>query len=289
MSLEHEVHLAAGRHENDLRLFAVSGDHVRTFVETARGRIFGSIQDGYRLAGEHNRRWLVLEAHDVPPHLDTLVRVARAEHMNVRDGAQRAQLLDGLVRRPILANADRVVREDEDGRQMHDGGHPYRRLHVVAEDEEGGTIGAQPAESHAVDDGPHGVLADSEVKVAPGVRAPARAGRHEVTRSLEVQQREAGAGEVRGASEHPRQSLRHLVQAVARRLARRDSLGTRRKGREETIPILWQGALHDVPEPSPLLGILLAVPGGQSLPILAPLAAALGHLRPQVCSNLVGH
>ena len=48
------------------------------------------------------------------------------------------ELLDGLMGRAILAVAHRVVREDEDGRQLHQRRQPDRGPRVVAEDEEGG-------------------------------------------------------------------------------------------------------------------------------------------------------
>ena len=46
-------------------------------------------------------------------------------------------MLHRLVRRAVLAVAHRVVREDEDRRQLHQGREPDRGPRVVAEDEEG--------------------------------------------------------------------------------------------------------------------------------------------------------
>ena len=41
-----------------------------------------------------------------------------------RHRPQRGELLDRLVRGPVLADADRVVREDVDDRQLHQGAEP---------------------------------------------------------------------------------------------------------------------------------------------------------------------
>ena len=50
-----------------------------------------------------------------PPGLGGLVGVAGPDDEQVRDGAQRGIVLDRLVRRTVLADADAVVREDADG------------------------------------------------------------------------------------------------------------------------------------------------------------------------------
>ena len=44
-------------------------------------------------------------------------------------------MLDGLVRRAVLAEADRVVREDVDDGRVHERAQAQRRAQVVAEDE----------------------------------------------------------------------------------------------------------------------------------------------------------
>ena len=49
---------------------------------------------------------------------------------------------------------------------FHDRRKADRHLHVVGEDEEGRTVGAQFRQHHAVDDCAHGVLANAEVEVA---------------------------------------------------------------------------------------------------------------------------
>ena len=61
---------------------------------------------------EHRGRPRLLQR--AQPGLRGLDRVGRAEHQEVRDGAQRRQMLDRLVRRAVLAEADRIVRHHVD-------------------------------------------------------------------------------------------------------------------------------------------------------------------------------
>ncbi|SII80433.1 Uncharacterised protein [Mycobacteroides abscessus subsp. abscessus] len=76
-------------------------------------------------------------------------------------------MLDGLVGRPVLAEPDRVVRPDEDVRQLLERGQAHGWSLVVAEDEEGAVVRAGAAvEGDAVADEPGGELADAEVDVA---------------------------------------------------------------------------------------------------------------------------
>ena len=78
----------------------------------------------------------MLELHDHAPGLRHLVRVARAQDDEARDGAQGEDLLDGLMGRSVFAHADGVVGEDVDDRDLHDRGQADRRPPVVAEDQE---------------------------------------------------------------------------------------------------------------------------------------------------------
>jgi len=53
-------------------------------------------------------------------------------------GPQGSQLLDGLVRRPVFSNANRVVRENVHRRNFHQRAEAHARPHVVAEIEKRG-------------------------------------------------------------------------------------------------------------------------------------------------------
>ena len=138
-------------------------------------RVAGAVERRQRLAAEDQAGGLMPErGDDDPPRLDDLVGVGRAQRDQAGDRAQGDQLLDRLVGRAVLADADRIVREHVDDRQLHQRPEPDRRLHVVAEDQEARAEGADLGQREAVDDRAHGVLAHAEVQVAPaGVRRPA--------------------------------------------------------------------------------------------------------------------
>ena len=75
-------------------------------------------------------------------------------------------MLDGLMGRAVLADADGVVREDVGDLLLHHCGKAHAVLHIVGEAEERGRIGAQAAvQRHGVADRAHRVLADAEVNV----------------------------------------------------------------------------------------------------------------------------
>ena len=118
---------------------------------------------------EHARAVEVLE-HDAPG-LGRLGRVGGADDGEVRDRAQREQVLDRLVRRAVLAQADGVVREDPRDLQPHQRRQPDRAAHVVRELQERRAVRPHdPAVGrHAVDRAAHAVLAHAEVDVAPGL------------------------------------------------------------------------------------------------------------------------
>ena len=100
-----------------------------------------------------------------------LVGVGGSDDAQARHGAQRRQLLDGLVGGAVLAQAHRVVGPRVDDVGLRQRREADRRSHVVAEDEEGAAHGEHPAVArHAGHGRAHGVLADPVVDlVALGV------------------------------------------------------------------------------------------------------------------------
>jgi hypothetical protein len=78
------------------------------------------------------------------PALGRLHRVGRAEDQQVRDRAQRREMLDRLMGRAVLAEADGVVRHDVDDALAHQRGEADRRAAIVGEDQEGAAIGDEP-------------------------------------------------------------------------------------------------------------------------------------------------
>ena len=100
--------------------------------ERRRGRAPGA--SGGRAPARSARRVRVIATR----HASTVsVASAGPEHDEVGDGAEHREVLDRLVGRAVLADADRIVGADVDHRQPHDGRQPDRRLHVVGEDQEG--------------------------------------------------------------------------------------------------------------------------------------------------------
>ena len=84
-------------------------------------------------------------AQDLAPGHGGLVGVGRAHDVEAGDRAQRPEVLDRLVGRAVLAEADRVVRPHEGDAALHERGEPHRGAHVVAEHQEGAAEGAQQA------------------------------------------------------------------------------------------------------------------------------------------------
>src|SRR3989441_12468241 len=82
------------------------------------------------------------------------------------------------------SHPDRVVGEDVDDRDLHDGGEPDGSPPVITEDQEPRAIGPHLGEGQAVQDRAHRVLADPEVEVPAPVGA-----RLEIPRALEGEPR----------------------------------------------------------------------------------------------------
>src|SRR5690606_21007292 len=116
----------------------------------------------------------------VAPRDGGLDRVAGAPDGHVRDEAQAREMLDRLVRRSVLAEADRVVREHEHALRLHQRRHPERVARVVGEHEEGPAVwNESTVQGKAVHDRGHTELAYSIVQIVaarlfPGDALPAR-------------------------------------------------------------------------------------------------------------------
>src|ERR1700716_4703737 len=72
--------------------------------------------------------------------------------------------------RAILAETDRIVRVNVDDVSIHNTCKSDRRPHVVGEDEERRAVWYDATgEGHSVHDGPHPVLANSEMEIPTGI------------------------------------------------------------------------------------------------------------------------
>ena len=172
--LDRERHLGAGGEEEDGVGVLGAGD---VDVVAALGDALGghTVQHRHVLPRrqEAARARRVLE--DLHPGEGGLVRVGRPPRHHVRHRAERGEVLDRLVGGTVLAHAVAVVREDVDGRHLHQRREADRRAAVVGEDEERGRVAAEGRVEggEAVDDRGHAELAHAEVDVAPVERAGA--------------------------------------------------------------------------------------------------------------------
>ena len=104
------------------------------------------------------------------PALGRLDRVGGAEDQQVGHRAQGGHVLDRLVGRAVLAQADGVVGHHVDHADAHQRGQTDRRAAVVGEDQEGAAVGDDAAvQRHAVHRRGHAVLAHAVMDVAAGV------------------------------------------------------------------------------------------------------------------------
>ena len=194
---------------------------VAVGVAVAAG-VGGDVLPGQDDAG----RVLVVFQHDLPGRGD-LVRVSGADDVQARDGAQGGELLHGLVGGAVLAQADRVVRPDIQGRDAHEGAEPDRGALVVGEDQERAGERPGPAvQGDAVHDRGRGVFADAEVQdPAVGVALPGpggAGGRDERGRAFD--RGVVGLGEVGGAAPEFGHDRADRVQDLAGRGAGGDVL-----------------------------------------------------------------
>ena len=117
------------------------------------------------------------------------------------------KLFNGLMGGPIFANSNRVVSEDIDHRELHECAQAKRPTHVIDEDEESRTKGADFDQTHSIEDGAHGMLANSEVKIASSIVF-----RLEVSRALKRQPGLRRGREICSTADQPRDVLGGRVQ-----------------------------------------------------------------------------
>ena len=117
MGLDDQSNLAPRSNEDELGRASRSVRHDISTARDTRGRcIFAAIECRQRLERKRNHRRLVAQLSDVAIRFDDLIGIRRPKHDEAGNGAQRDQLLDRLMRRPIFAIAHGIVREDENGR-----------------------------------------------------------------------------------------------------------------------------------------------------------------------------
>src|SRR5260370_41701369 len=93
--------------------------------------------------------------HDDFPGLHHLIRIAWADHQKARESAQVSELLDWLVSWAVLAHANRIMGEDVNDRQLHQGAEANSAARVVTEDEEPRSIGPHFHQTQSVQNSRH--------------------------------------------------------------------------------------------------------------------------------------
>jgi hypothetical protein len=108
LRLDTDRHLGARPDEDEVEVAGFVDEDVGAPRHARLGPVRRPFEDRKLLAGQDERAGPVgVEVH--PPRLRNLVAVGRPDHPQARDGPQRGEMLDRLVCRPVLPEADRVV------------------------------------------------------------------------------------------------------------------------------------------------------------------------------------
>jgi citrate lyase beta subunit len=121
MGRDDQGDLAARADEDDVGQAARGLRHHIGAPRHAGGRgIFAAIECRQSLARQCDHGRLMPQLQDMAIGLDDLVGIARSQHDQAGNGAQRDQLLHRLMGRSVLAIAHGVMGEDENGRELHE-------------------------------------------------------------------------------------------------------------------------------------------------------------------------
>ena len=116
LGAERQGHLGAGGDQDQAGLASGRlGQDVGAALDAAARLLAGPVENRQVLPRQDEARRAVMRERR-PPGLDRLGGVRRPDHPQVGNGAQRHDVLDRLVGRAILPQADAVVGEDEDDR-----------------------------------------------------------------------------------------------------------------------------------------------------------------------------
>ena len=261
-SLAREFKLGTGTDEDDVASLARGDtlDDVRTLHGTFHG---GTRKVRHDLAGK--RQGGRGTVHGVLDRLLVATRgfvtVSRAAHVHTRHGAEGRDVLNRLVRRAILTDTNGIVGHDEDGTGLGESRNTHGATHVIGEDEEGRAVrdDTRGVQLHAVGDGAHTVLTDTEANVALG-----RSILLEVTELLH--QRHVGRGEIRGTTHETRDGATQSVKHGLGVDARGDTLVFRSESRESLGPVSRELTGHDGLEFGGILSVLGLVGGPLGVP-----------------------
>ena len=190
-------------------------------------------------------------------------------------------MLDRLMRWPVLAQADRIVRQHQNHRPVHDGRKTHRRPQIVGEHEKGRPERTQSHERHSITNCGHPVLANAKMQVAAAVLAGLKI-------LFSVQQRHRRRRQVRRAADEPRQMLREAVEHLAARNPAADSFGVGGKRRNPLVPTFGQLAGPHRFQLGSLRGIRLFVLGEFLFPLFPGRLAVRANSGGKMLPNFVG-
>ena len=195
-----------------------------------------------------------------------------------------SQLLHRLMSRAILTHSDRVVSEDVDHRNLHQGAQSKRSPHIIDENEESGTEGPHFHQAHSVQDRAHSVLSDSEMEIASRVIL-----RREIAGAFEGYASLGGGCQIGGATDQPGNVLSHCVQYLRRGLACGQAFRVRGEFGQIAVPAFGKLAVLHAKQFFGKFGILLAILGDALEPGIAQILAALADPLPEVIVDAVRH
>ena len=177
------------------------------------------------MAGENQRRRSIGARHRRDKSTGGLLGIGRADDIEVRNDPQAAHGFHRLVGRTILADTDRVVRENVSHRQTRQRRKADRPAKVIGKHQEGrATRAEQSVVSNAIANRAHRMLANAKPNVATqGILGG------KITTVLDVIF--GGTKKVRTAGDHLRHGLGHGIEHGAARRTRR-ILVVRREGRD---------------------------------------------------------
>ena len=168
------------------------------------------------LARQRERRRTGARLQRRLPAFGGLDSVSRPEHQQIRRRAQHGEMLDRLMRRPVFAETNRVMRQHIDDTLAHQRRQTHAAARIVGEDHERAAVGDEPAvQRQAVHRRRHAVFANAVVHVATGERIRA-------DRRHALGDREIGMGEIGRAADRQIGRAIDRGERGLRGLARRD-------------------------------------------------------------------
>ncbi len=230
------------------------------------------------------------------PGLRGFGRIGGAQHVEPGDRTQASQLFDRLMRRPIFADGDTIVREDVEHLQPAQCAEANGWFHVIGEHQKRRAEGQDPAvRGHPVDGRPHRMLAHAERYVTPGVapyavdralnRRAARFGRLEI--AFAFQCGIGGRVQIGRTAKKIVNALRQRVQYLTASRARRERLVLRIPFGQVCAPVVRQFSAAHLLEFGCFCRECLAIPVEPRLPVCLFLRALVADL-PKEQDRFVG-